>query len=46
MGTRAYAESVAQLIDPDGHFFKERILSRDESGSKVCHDWVIFYNLF
>jgi hypothetical protein len=43
MGTRAYAESVAQLIDPDGHFFKERILSRDESGSKVCHDWIIFF---
>ncbi|KAI8880547.1 hypothetical protein K501DRAFT_224695 [Backusella circina FSU 941] len=33
MGTRAYAESVAQLIDPNGNFFKERILSRDESGS-------------
>ncbi|KAJ1982740.1 CTD phosphatase Fcp1 [Dimargaris cristalligena] len=36
MGTRAYAEKVAELIDPDHQIFKERILSRDESGS-VTH---------
>ncbi|PWA02851.1 hypothetical protein BB558_000999 [Smittium angustum] len=33
MGTRNYAESVAKLIDPNKTHFKERILSRDESGS-------------
>ncbi|PVU86633.1 hypothetical protein BB561_006627 [Smittium simulii] len=33
MGTREYAEAVAELIDPTNHYFKERILSRDESGS-------------
>ncbi|KAJ1980448.1 CTD phosphatase Fcp1 [Dimargaris verticillata] len=33
MGTRSYAEQVAKLIDPDQKSFKERILSRDESGS-------------
>ncbi|KAJ1977012.1 CTD phosphatase Fcp1 [Dimargaris xerosporica] len=33
MGTRSYAEQVAKLIDPDQRNFKERILSRDESGS-------------
>ncbi|KAI8645739.1 hypothetical protein BD408DRAFT_411448 [Parasitella parasitica] len=33
MGTRAYAEAVAKEIDPSGSIFKERILSRDESGS-------------
>lgn len=34
MGTRGYAEAVAKEIDPNGSLFKERILSRDESGSK------------
>ncbi|ORZ32887.1 hypothetical protein BCR44DRAFT_1439474 [Catenaria anguillulae PL171] len=33
MGSRAYANQVAILIDPKREFFKERILSRDESGS-------------
>ncbi|KAH8119974.1 hypothetical protein DFH11DRAFT_1500359 [Phellopilus nigrolimitatus] len=33
MGTRAYAEEVCAAIDPDGHLFGGRILSRDESGS-------------
>ncbi|GAA5795708.1 hypothetical protein HPULCUR_001070 [Helicostylum pulchrum] len=33
MGTRDYAEAVANEIDPKGSLFKERILSRDESGS-------------
>ncbi|RUO95418.1 HAD-like domain-containing protein, partial [Jimgerdemannia flammicorona] len=33
MGTRNYAEAVAKEIDPDKEYFKERILSRDESGS-------------
>ncbi|KAG2196900.1 hypothetical protein INT47_005124 [Mucor saturninus] len=33
MGTRDYAEAVAKEIDPKGTIFKERILSRDESGS-------------
>lgn len=34
MGTRAYAEEVCAAVDPDGNFFKGRILSRDESGSE------------
>lgn len=33
MATRQYAESIAKIIDPDGVYFGERILSRDESGS-------------
>lgn len=33
MGTRAYAEKIAELVDPEGKYFKNRILSRDESGS-------------
>ncbi|KAH8547760.1 TFIIF-interacting CTD phosphatase [Umbelopsis sp. PMI_123] len=33
MGTRNYAEAVANKIDPDKTIFRERILSRDESGS-------------
>ncbi|KAK9765054.1 CTD phosphatase Fcp1 [Basidiobolus ranarum] len=31
MGTRAYASAVADAIDPEQEFFKERIYSRDES---------------
>ncbi|KAJ3084018.1 Carboxy-terminal domain (CTD) phosphatase, partial [Quaeritorhiza haematococci] len=33
MGTRNYAQAVASIIDPNKDLFKERILSRDESGS-------------
>ncbi|KAF3906383.1 hypothetical protein ABW20_dc0104578 [Dactylellina cionopaga] len=33
MGTRAYAMSITKIVDPEGHIFGERILSRDESGS-------------
>ncbi len=33
MGTRAYAKSIAKIIDPEGEYFADRILSRDESGS-------------
>ncbi|MCJ1244577.1 Carboxy-terminal domain (CTD) phosphatase [Trapelia coarctata] len=33
MGTRAYAQNIANLIDPDRRIFGDRILSRDESGS-------------
>ncbi|KAF3907066.1 hypothetical protein ABW21_db0200638 [Orbilia brochopaga] len=33
MGTRAYAMSIAKIVDPQGDIFGERILSRDESGS-------------
>lgn len=33
MATRAYAENIAKIIDPDGIYFGDRILSRDESGS-------------
>ena len=33
MGTRAYAQNIAKLIDPERKIFADRILSRDESGS-------------
>lgn len=33
MGTRAYAQHIAGIIDPDRTLFGDRILSRDESGS-------------
>ncbi|KAL3477551.1 hypothetical protein BJX99DRAFT_226124 [Aspergillus californicus] len=33
MGTRAYAQHIAAIIDPDKSLFGDRILSRDESGS-------------
>lgn len=36
MGTRAYAQNIANLIDPDRRIFGDRILSRDESGSMVA----------
>ncbi|KXT01669.1 hypothetical protein AC578_2789 [Pseudocercospora eumusae] len=36
MGTRAYAESVAKIIDPDKKIFGDRILSRNESGSMTA----------
>ncbi|KAL4739664.1 hypothetical protein BDV11DRAFT_187073 [Aspergillus similis] len=33
MGTRSYAQAIANIIDPDRKLFGDRILSRDESGS-------------
>lgn len=33
MGTRAYAQHIAAIVDPDRKIFGDRILSRDESGS-------------
>ncbi|KAF2083771.1 hypothetical protein K490DRAFT_76300 [Saccharata proteae CBS 121410] len=33
MGTRAYAQQIAKIVDPDRRVFGDRILSRDESGS-------------
>ncbi|KAF4554617.1 putative NLI interacting factor-like phosphatase 1 [Elsinoe fawcettii] len=33
MGTRAYAQNIAKIVDPQGKIFGDRILSRDESGS-------------
>ena len=36
MGTRGYAQKIAQIIDPERKFFGDRILSRDESGSLVA----------
>ncbi|KAJ9114501.1 hypothetical protein QFC20_001374 [Naganishia adeliensis] len=32
-GSRSYANAVCKGIDPNGKYFSERILSRDESGS-------------
>ena len=34
MGTRSYATAICAVIDPEGLYFGNRILSRDESGSK------------
>ena len=36
MGTRAYAQNIATIIDPGRKIFGDRILSRDESGSLVA----------
>ncbi|KAK5168636.1 CTD phosphatase Fcp1 [Saxophila tyrrhenica] len=36
MGTRAYADNIVKIIDPDRKFFGQRILSRDESGSMTA----------
>lgn len=33
MGTRAYAMSIKKIVDPDGRFFGDRVLSRDENGN-------------
>jgi RNA polymerase II subunit A C-terminal domain phosphatase len=33
MGTRPYAQNIAEIIDPDHKIFGDKILSRDESGS-------------
>ena len=33
MGTRAYALSVANIVDPDKRYFGNRVISRDENGS-------------
>lgn len=33
MGTRAYADAVAKIVDPHKKYFGDRVLSRDESGS-------------
>ena len=36
MGTRAYAQNIAKIVDPTQKIFGDRILSRDESGSMVA----------
>jgi RNA polymerase II subunit A-like phosphatase len=33
-GSRTYANAVCKGLDPDGRYFGDRILSRDESGSE------------
>lgn len=33
MGTRAYAQNIARIVDPDHKLFGDRIISRDENGS-------------
>lgn len=33
MGTSPYANALMSIIDPDGHLFADRVLSRDQSGS-------------
>lgn len=36
MGTRAYAQNIAKIVDPERKLFADRILSRDESGSMTA----------
>ncbi|KIW05699.1 uncharacterized protein PV09_03559 [Verruconis gallopava] len=36
MGTRAYAQNIAKIVDPQHKIFGDRILSRDESGSMTA----------
>lgn len=36
MGTRAYAQNIAKIVDPQQKIFGDRILSRDESGSMTA----------
>lgn len=33
MGTRAYAQNIAKIVDPEGKLFGNRVISRDENGS-------------
>lgn len=33
MGTRAYAQNVARIVDPDKKLFGNRVISRDENGN-------------
>ncbi|KAK4235550.1 hypothetical protein C8A03DRAFT_46330 [Achaetomium macrosporum] len=33
MGTRAYAQNVARVVDPQGKLFGNRVISRDENGN-------------
>ena len=36
MGTRAYADNIVKIIDPERKLFGDRILSRDENGSMTA----------
>ncbi len=38
MGTRAYALSVARVVDPDKKLFGNRVISRDENGNPFSKD--------
>jgi RNA polymerase II subunit A-like phosphatase len=38
MGTRAYAQNVARVVDPDKKLFGNRVISRDENGSIYAKD--------
>ncbi|KAK0625173.1 hypothetical protein B0T17DRAFT_590829 [Bombardia bombarda] len=36
MGTRAYAQNVARIVDPNQKLFGNRVISRDENGNMVA----------
>jgi RNA polymerase II subunit A-like phosphatase len=36
MGTRAYAQNIAKIVDPERKLFGDRIISRDENGSMTA----------
>lgn len=38
MGTRAYAQNVARVVDPDKKLFGNRVISRDENGNIFAKD--------
>ena len=37
MGTRTYANAICNALDPSGKWFGERVLTRNESGSKLTY---------
>lgn len=38
MGSKSYAKAVVRLFDPDGRFFYDRILTRDDAASDTLGD--------
>jgi len=36
MGTRAYAQNIAKIVDPHQKLFGNRVISRDENGSMIA----------
>jgi hypothetical protein len=44
MGTRAYARTVARILDASGKLFGDRILSRDDGFDQVSHRSYTIHN--
>ncbi|CAA7015581.1 unnamed protein product [Microthlaspi erraticum] len=41
MGTREYAEALLEIIDPEGNYFRDRVITRDESPEEKTLDLVL-----